>query len=450
MKTPRKFRPYAPDQLLLLPPDMKEWLPGDHLVYFVRDVVRELDLSAITSSYEGALGGQPPYNPEMMTSLLIYAYCAGVSSSRKIEKATQESVPFRVLTSDQQPDHDTIAAFRKRHLGALTGLFVQVLQLCRKASLVKLGHVALDGTKIRANASKHKAMSYARMEKSEAELEAEVKRLLEAAQAIDDSEDELYGKGKRGDELPEELRHRESRLAKIREAKAALEQEARERAEKKQQEPKRKKGRGRPPKQPTGKPKPRAQRNFTDPESRIMKDGATKSFEQCYNCQAAVDEQNQIIVATGVTQQPNDKQQLKPMMETLVENMGAKPRRASADSGYFSKDNLDFLATKGIDPYIATGRIKHSNKPLPAPRGRIPQNATPKQRMARKLRTIKGRDVYKKRKQIVEPVFGQIKCRGYRSFLLRGLAAVEGEWDLICTTHNLLKLFRSGWRPVKA
>jgi transposase len=450
MKTPRKFRPYTPDQLLLLPLDMREWLPNDHLVYFVRDVVRELDLSAITRSYEGALGGQPPYDPEMMTSLLIYAYCVGISSSRKIEKATQESVPFRVMTSDQQPDHDTIAAFRKRHLGALKGLFLQVLQLCRQAKLVKLGHVALDGTKVRANASKHKAMSYQRMEKTEAELEAVVKRLLEKAQAVDDAEDELYGQGKRGDELPEELRHRETRLAKIREAKAALEKEAREQAEKQQQQPKRKKSPGRPPKQQAGKPKPKAQRNFTDPESRIMIDGATKSFEQCYNCQAAVDDKSQIIVAAGVTQQANDKQQMKPMIKTLIANLGAKPKRASADSGYFSKDNLDFLINEKIDPYIATGRIKHSDKPLPVPRGRIPKNATPKQRMARKLRTIKGHDVYKKRKQIVEPVFGQIKGRGYRRFLFRGLAAVEGEWDLICTTHNLLKLFRSGWRPAKA
>ncbi len=455
MKTATTFRPYNPDQLLLLPPSLEEWLPEGHLVYFVRDVVRQLDLSKIYGSYSGEQGGQPPYDPEMMVSLLIYAYCVGVASSRKIEKATHESIPFRVLTADQHPDHDTIAAFRKRHLEALSGLFVQVLQLCRKAKLVKLGHVALDGTKVRANASKHKAMSYERMEKSEAELEAEVKRLLEDAQAIDKAEDGRYGRGQRGDELPAELRHKQSRLAKIKEAKAVLEQEAYERAER-EREKKKQAGeegknhrRGRPPKVPSDKPQPKAQRNFTDPESRIMKNGATKSFEQSYNCQAAVDDDRQIIVATHVTQEANDKQQLKPLVERLAENLvGEKPKRVSADSGYFSEDNIKFLNSKRIDPYIATGRLKHGEKLQPVPRGRTPETASTKERMARKLRTIKGRGVYKKRKQIVEPVFGQIKeVRGYRQFLLRGISAVEAEWDMICLTHNLLKLFRSGWKP---
>jgi transposase len=453
MKTATTFRPYNPDQLLLLPPNLGEWLPESHLVYFVRDVVSQLDLSKIYGSYSGEQGGQPAYNPEMMVSVLIYSYCVGIASSRKIERATYESIPFRVLTADQHPDHDTIAAFRKRHLKALTGLFVQVLQLCRKAKLIKLGHVALDGTKVRANASKHKAMSYERMEKTEAELEAEVRRLLEQAQAIDETEDKRYGRGNRGDELPDELRFKQSRLAKIKEAKAALEQEAHERAERQKLEQSKEKGknhrRGRPPKAPSDKPQPKAQRNFTDPESRIMKNSATKSFEQSYNCQAAVDEGSQIIVATNVTQEANDKQQLKPLVEILTENLdGKKPKRMSADSGYFSEDNVKFLNGERIDSYIATGRIKHGSKLQPVPRGRIPETATTKERMARKLRTIKGRGVYKKRKQIVEPVFGQIKeARGYRRFLLRGLNAVEAEWDMICLTHNLLKLFRSGWKP---
>ena len=458
MKTPTTFRPYDPDQLLMLPPDLSEWLPDDHLAYFVRDVVSQLDLSAFYRAYDGRKGGQPPYNPEMMAALLIYAYCVGVASSRKIEKATHESIPFRVLTAGQHPDHDTIAAFRKRHLKNLAGLFVQVLRLCQKAKLVKLGHVSLDGTKVRANASKHKAMSYDRMEKTEAELQAEVERLLDQAQAVDESEDERYGQGKRGDELPEELRFKQSRLAKIQEAKAALEDEARERAEAQMPEYEAKKKDwdnrashrgGQAPTEPSDKPAPKAQRNFTDPESRIMRDGATKSFEQSYNCQAAVDETAQVIIAATVTQQGNDKQQLQPLTETLKANLGEnKPRTISADSGYYSESNVRYLEEEQIDGYIATGQLKHGKRSDSAPRGRIPKNATCKDRMARKLRTLKGRATYKKRKQIVEPVFGQIKeAQGFRRFLLRGLTNVESEWSLICLSHNLLKLSRSGWRP---
>ena len=235
MKNQTRFKPYTPGQLLLLPPDMRDWLPEDDLAYFIMDVVGQFDLSDIYQSYDGSKGGQPPFDPEMMTSLLLYAYCAGVPSSRKIEKATYERVPFRILTADQHPDHDTIAEFRKRHLEALVGLFVQVLRICQKAGLVKLGHVSLDGTKVKANTSKHKAMSYGRMEKKAQELEEEVKRLLSEAQATDDGEDDKYGKGKRGDELPKELRFKQSRLAKIKEAKAALEQEAKTNAEAKRQ-----------------------------------------------------------------------------------------------------------------------------------------------------------------------------------------------------------------------
>jgi transposase len=458
MKKRTHFKPYEPNQLLLLPPDMRHWLPEDDLVYFVMDVVRELDLSDIYADYDGSQGGQPAYDPKMMTTLMLYAYCIGMASSRKIEQATYTSVPFRIISADQHPDHDTIAAFRKRHLQPLAELFVQVLQICRQAGLVKLGHVALDGTKVKANASKHKAMSYGRMEKKAEELEAEVKRLLEEAEAVDAAEDALYGKGKRGDELPEELRSKQSRLRKIREAMESLEAEAKEQAQAKRKAIKAKeeqlkqqgkKRKGKKPKEPSDKPEKKAQRNFTDPESRIMKDGASKSFEQCYNCQAAVDEESQIIVATYVTQQANDKQQLEPLVEEIKSNLdGAKPKKLSADNGYYSEANVAYLEAEGIDGFIATKRDKHSEKPAAAPRGRIPKDATTQDRMARKLRTKKGRETYSKRKYIVEPVFGQTKeARGFRRFSLRGEENVSGEWDIVSLTHNLLKLFRNGYWP---
>ena len=460
MKTQTTFRPYSPEQLLLLPPDMARWLPEDHLVYFIRDVERQLDLSAIYGSYDGTQGGNPAYDPGMMTTLLIYAYCVGVVSSRKIERATYESIPFRVLTADQHPDHDTIAEFRRRHLEALAALFVQVLRLCRKAGLVKLGHVSLDGTKVRANASKHKAMSYGRMEKSVVELEGEVKRLLAEAEGTDTAEDNRYGRGRQDEALPEELRFKQSRLAKIKEAKEALEQEAREGAEAQRLEQAKKREdrdasgdhRGRPPKVPSERPEGKAQRNFTDPDSRIMKDGATKAFEQCYNCQAAVDGDSQVIVATRVSQETNDKKELKPVVETLKKNLdGAKPKQLTTDNGYFSENNVTYLAEEQIDGYLATGRIKHGDQLPVAPRGRITKEASIKERMARKLRTVKGRAIYAKRKEVSEPVFGQIKhVRGFRQFLLRGVDKVCGEWDLICLGHNVLKLFRSGWRPAIA
>ena len=453
------FREYNPDQLFLLPPDMKEWLPEGDLSYFIMDVVRGLDLSSIYADYDGTSGGQPPYDPEMMVSLLLYGYCVGLPSSRKLERATYDSVSFRVLSANQHPDHDTIASFRQRHLKALSKLFVQVLRLCQKAGLVKLGHVSLDGTKVRANASKHKAMSYGRMEKKVVELEAEVAELLKRAESVDAEEDALYGKGKRGDELPDELRYRETRLRKIKEVMSALEREADDKAkakarrdEKRNSKKGNRKLRGRKGQEPSVKPAPKSQRNFTDPDSRIMMNGATKSFEQSYNCQAAVDDKKQVIVATNVTQQANDKRQMKPVIEKLKENTGGrKPRKLSADTGYFSEENVINLEDEGIDGYIATGRQNHGEKPLAAPRGRIPLDATVKERMSRKLRTIKGRCTYSKRKQVVEPVFGQIKqARGFRQFLFCGLEKVEAEWDLICLTHNLLKLFRSGFRPATA
>ena len=455
MKNQRRFKPYQPNQLFLLPPDMKQWLPEDHLVYFVMDVVSQLDLDAIYRRYDSRKGGQPPFDPRMMVGLLFYAYCIGLPSSRKIEKATYDRVAFRILTADHHPDHDTIADFRKRHLKALGGLFVEVLRLCQQVGLVKLGHVSLDGTKVKANASKHKAMSYGRMEKKAEELEADVNRLLTEAQAVDEAEDAEYGQGRRGDELPKDLRFKQDRLRKIKEAMKSLEQQAQAEADAKRGEIRQKerslekegrKRKGKKPKEPTDEPDAKAQRNFTDPESRIMKDGASKSFEQAYNCQAAVDEQSQIIVATNVTQQTNDKQQVEPMVETIKENTGGcKPKKLSADTGYFSESNIAYLESEAIDSYVATGRYKHGDPPALSPRGRIPKDLTKKERMARKLRTKKGRETYSKRKEIVEPVFGQIKeVRGFRRFSLRGLGNVMSEWDLICLTHNLLKLFRSG------
>jgi len=456
MASSTHFQPYSLEQPFLLPQDLREWLPPDHLVYFIHDVVATMDLRAIYETYDGSRGGQPPFHPQMMVSLLLYGYCVGVASSRKIEKATHEVIPFRVIAGDQHPDHDTVAEFRKRHLAALAALFVQVLRLCQEAGLVKLGHVALDGTKMYANASKHKAMSYGRMQKTEAELAEAVETLLREAEAVDAAEDAEYGQGRRGDELPEELRFKQSRLKKIREAKAALEAQARaaaetkraERAEEeKQREASGEARKGRAPKEISDAPAPAAQRNFTDPESRIMKDGATKAFEQCYNCQAAVDSHAQIIVAANVTQETNDKQQVQPVFEKMKENLGgAVPAQTSADNGYFSEPNVTYLDGQGTDAYIATGRQKHGERVLSA-HGRLPQNATVKERMTRKLRTICGRLAYSKRKETVEPAFGQIKwARGFWQFLLRSLNKVGREWDLICLTHNLLKLHRSGWK----
>jgi len=442
MHTHPRFRDYQPDQLLLLPPDLRDWLPEDHLANFIGEVVDALDLSEITGSYDNSAGGQAPYHPKMMVKLLFYAYCMGVPSSRKIERNTYDVIPFRILSTDQHPDHDTIAEFRKRHLAALSRIFLQVLQLCEKAGLANLGHVALDGTKIKANASKHKAMSYERMEKKARELQEEVERLLAEAEATDKAEDAQYGRGKRGDELPEELRFRKRRLEKILAAKQALEEEAQAQARSAAGAVS---GRGGAVSEV--RPKPSAQRNFTDPDSRIMRDGASKAFEQSYNCQLAVDGKYQVIVACAVTQDSNDKQQVKPMVERMKANLGGRcPKRMTMDNGYYSDDNVAYLEGEKIDGYIATGRMQHGTEVPPVARGRIPKRLTVKQRMARKLRTVKGRRLYAKRKEVAEPVAGQIKeWRGFRRFLLRGRDNVFREFDLICLTENLLKIYRYGW-----
>lgn len=463
----KRFRTDHLNQSLLMPPSLHDWLPERHLARFIADVTEELDIGAIYRSYEGDGRGMAAYQPLMMLRVLLYGYCRGVVSSRKIEQATYEDVAFRVLSADTHPDHDTIAAFRKRHLDALAGLFLQVLQLCQKAGLVKLGHVAIDGTKMKANASKHKAMSYERMEGTAQRLQQEVDELFRQAAAADEAEDAQYGKGKSGDELPAELARRESRLKKIREAKAELEQEAKENAEKERAEAEAKiaerrdkeaktgkKAGGHEPKVPDpeqAKPEPKAQRNFTDMESRIMPDGGSKgSFVQGYNAQAAVDSQVQVIVAAEITQQTNDKQQLVPMIKLVVANTGSKPIAVSADTGYWSEANVGDESVAGVDLHIATGRQKHGEK-LAMATGPPPEDATPKEAMAHKLRTEAGKSIYKMRKAIVEPVFGQIKeRRGFRRFSFRGVDNVRLEWKLICLTGNILKLFRSRLSPKMA
>jgi transposase len=461
------FRPYEPEQAFVFPPSPRDWLPPDHLAFFVMDVVASLNLREILAYYdfepivdehgqvvgrrEKSSRGHPAYDPRMMTALLVYAYVTGTPSSRQIERKCVEDVAFRVVSGNQKPDHDTVATFRKVHLSALAGLFLQVLKLCQKTGLVKLGHVALDGTKVKANASKHKAMSYGRMVKREAELQQEIDELLQRAKEADEGEDRTYGKGKRGDELPAELARRESRLHKIQEAKAALEAEAKAEAERirreHEEEQKRRKDHDEPPKpgrppNPSEVPADKAQRNFTDPESRIMKN-SDKAFIQGYNAQAAVDHEHQVIVACEVTNLAADAPHLKAMVEKIEANAGETPKQLSADAGYFSDQNVEALEADGIDPYLAAERFKHGERP-PEPPDPIPQDASRKQRMIRKLRTVAGRAVYALRKVTVEPVFGQIRTRGLARFWLRGLQKVRAEWALWCTTHNLLKLFRSG------
>ena len=448
----KAFRPYTLDQQLLLPPDMRQWLPEGDLALFISDVVDELDLSAIYHSYETGDGrGQPPYDPAMMVKILLYAYCTGLRSSRKIERATYRDVAIRVLAGDQHPDHDSIAAFRQRHLPALAGLFVQGLRLCQAAGLVKLGHVALDGTKVQANASKHKAMSYARMNETEQQLEREVRALLDQAAQADAADDAQYGAGQRGDDLPAELARRASRLAKIRAAKAVLEQQAREdtahaadegRAKLAARQQRVGSTQGRVPNIPDpaqAQPEPGAQYNFTDPASRIMLDGASKSWVQAYNAQAVVDAQAQVIVACAVTQEATDVQQFVPLLTQVQTNTGQWPSVLTADAGYFSEANLTAAVVEGIDCYVPPDRHPHGRAQAPTARTR----SAVAEWMREKLRVPEGRQIYARRKAIVEPVFGQAKeGRAFRRFSFRGYDKVTAEWALICLTHNLLKLFR--------
>ena len=430
----KTYRPWNVDQAMLLPPSVQELVPEGHLAHFIRDLVRDdLDLSAVLDTYSEERG-YPPYHPVMMVALLLYAYCQGVYSSRRIAQACEQRLDFMAVTALQQPDFRTISDFRKRHLKALGALFGQVLVLCEQAGLVKLGHVALDGTKLKANASKHKAMSYKRMKEEEARLEAEIAELMKKAAAVDEEEDHRYGKDKRGDELPKEMAFRESRLKKIREAKEALEEDAKREAE----------IAAASNKKHTGVPADKAQRNFTDPESHIMPAPGGKHFVQAYNAQAAVDSAHQIIVAAEVTNKPTDRGQSEPMMEVVKVNTGQLPRQMSADAGYFSSDVVKSLTAQGIDVYMPPDKTGHRSTLPPAPRGRIPKSLSVVDRMRRKLRTKKGKERYGLRKELPEPVFGQIKqARGFDQFLLRGSDKVSSEWKVICTGHNLLKLFRA-------
>ncbi len=448
----KTFRPYDLSQLLLLPPDLRQWLRPDHLALYVSDIVEQLDLSAILNSYEEGRG-QPPYHPQMMVKLLIYGYCVGRMSSRKLEAATYDEVAFRVLSGNQQPDHASLAEFRKRHLAAMAQLFVQVLQLCERAGLVKLGHVAIDGTKIKANASKYRTMTYAGLNEAEQKLVAEVTRLLAEAERIDAAEDELYGKDKRGDELPEELRDRESRLRRIRELKADLEREAREAAaqqatsskQKNEERLRKAKERGRKPGRlaqipdpEQAVPQPKARRNFTDVESRMMKDHASNTFVQGYNAQLGVDGEAQIIVAATIVQAGNDQQQLLPVLEAVAQNLGRLPERVSADAGYFSTAAVTDEKLQRVDVYVPPNARK-PEAPL-----RLTPDASVQERMWHKLQSKAGAAIYDQRKAIVEPVFAYLKhIRGVRQFRLRGLAQVQAEWLLLCLTHNVLKMFRA-------
>lgn len=438
------FRPWKIDEAQLLPPSVQDYVPMDHLSRLIVALVRDsLDLSAISGSYTSVLG-QPPFDPGMMTVLLLHGYASGLYSSRRIAKAAVERADFMMIVAGDPPDFRTISEFRKRHLKALASLFVQVLQLAEKAGLVKLGHVALDGTKIKANASKHKAMSYDRMKKREAELKAEVERWLKAAEGADAQEDKLHG-AKRGDEMPDWVTDKQKRLEKIREAKAALEAEAKAAAEEEMQrrmkaEEKRiaegRKKSGKTPAPPSEEPDGKTQRNFTDPESRILK--TKDGYIQGYNAQAAVDAEAQIIVAHSLTQSMSDQDQLVPLMDGIKDNLGRKPKEASADAGYCSEANLEALAERDVTAYLATGRAKH-----PAS---VKRNITGPltKAMRDKLKRAGWRSRYRFRKQTVEPVFGQIKqARGFRQFLLRGIENVKAEWALICTAHNLTKLARA-------
>ena len=448
----KTFRPYDQHQSFLLPPSLDDWLPAGHTARFISETVDSaLDLSLIYDSYTNATGA-PPFDPAMMTKLLLYGYSIGVTSAREIERRCASDVAFRWLTANAAPDYRSISRFRRRHLGALEDLFTQVLVLCQRAGLVGLGRVALDGTKVRAAASRYKAMSYDHMDKRVEELRGEVKAMLAEAEATDLEEDEEFGEGRRGDELPLELATKEARVAAILAAKEAIEAEARDKAAR--EATKKTTARGASPEEAerasaeaatTATVNPRTQRNFTDPDARIMKT-ADGSFHYCYNAQAVVDERAQVIVSTTLVQDPTDVQQLVPMIQATTEQLERAgvtqtPQVFLADAGYCSTDNIDTTTQGPSEVLIATGRQQHGERITDSPKGRIPTNATSRERMARRLRTKSGRADYARRKAVVEPVFGQMKTRQRAGqFRLRGLEAVQGEWTLHALCHNLRKL----------
>lgn len=456
----KRFRDCSLEQPFLLPPSLQDWLPQDHLARFIADVVQELDLSAVYGEYQRKDGrGLSAYHPLLLTRLLLYGYCLGVTSSRRMERATYDDLAFRYLAADQHPDHDTIANFRQQHLAALAGLFVQALRLCQKAGLVKLGNVAMDGTKILANASTRRSLPYRGICEREQYWQETVDRLLAEAQRTDEQEDQRYGKGQRAEALPPELAQAQSRLRRLREAKAELEREAREKLAHLQRVAGSRK-RGRPAKDHRATPasarqnnagkqlqrarrnaaQPSRQYNFVDPDSRVMHDNARKCFVQAYNAQLAADSHAQVIVAAELTQQTTDRQQLVPMAQAIRETAGSLPQTITADAGYWDSVSLCDPVLQGIEMLVSPdSQTPPPGVPLPA---NAPKNAEAF-RMRELLASESGRARYRLRKAVVEPVFGQIKeARGIRRFRLRGLARVSGEWKLICATHNLLKLYR--------
>jgi transposase len=459
----KNYRPWDAQQGSQQTVSPQEALPEDDLVFFLLDTIADLDLSAFHQYYLGETRGQPPFDVTMMVTLLVYAYCVGVTSSRKIAAACERNLAFRAIVGNDPPDFRTISEFRKIHLAAFKPLFLEVLRLAGEMGMVKLGNLSTDGTKIGANASRHKAMSYGYMNKEVERLEKEIDQLLKQAEQTDAEQDAALG-SRRGDELPDELKRREDRLAKIREAKARLEAEALVKAneeqkrrdeEQAQREAEGRKRRGKEPAPVDPTPEDKAQTNFTDEESKIMKQN-NKGFDYSFNAQAVVDAEEQIIVAADVTNQANDKQQGVPMAQAALDNIeAAKIERAETedgqpvpipntlDNGYLSEEAVEGLEKLGMDPHVATGRQKHHERAAPLVDGQPAPTATMKEKMQHKLRTPAGKALYAARKHIVEPVFGQIKgARGIRKFLLRGLKKVRAEWQLICLTHNLLKIWR--------
>ena len=444
----RTFRSYEQDQCLLMPPSLREWLAEGHLALFISDVVERMDLSDLIADYASPDGkGAPPYDPRMLLKVLLYGYATGVFSSRRQAQRCLEDVAFRYLAAQQQPDFRTLIKFRSRHRERFAALFVEVVELAREMGLVRLGHLAIDGTKVKANASKHKAMSYGRMLEQEQKLRAEIAQLLERAQATDDAEEES-GAPDDDHRVPEEIARREKRLEAIEQARGRLEQRARERAEqearRREQEAEERAQEGKPEKHyrkdPDETPKAREQENFTDPESRIMKDGATKGYVQAYNCQIAVDDEKRIIVAAAVNNVAADVGELVPMLDEVNETLGVYPRRATADAGYKSEENFAALEKRGVDGYVACGREVYDER-VSAPHGCIPRAATLTERMKRKLLTKAGRAIYRKRKHVAEPPIGWIKSvLGFRQFSMRGLPKVDGEWKLVCTAINLRRM----------
>lgn len=444
----KRFRDYEPNQTLLLPPSLKEWLPSDHLVHFIDEVVEELDLSAIYASYREDRG-YPPYEPKMMVKVWLYAYCMGIRSSRKVEKALQEHVGFRFLAANQQPKYWALNDFRTRHAQALGSFFEQSVHMADHAGLIKLEQVAIDGTKLKANASKHSAMSYGRMNAEESRLRQEIEQYLRECDETDAAENELYG-DRRGDELPEHLNTKEKRLEAIRKAKRELEEEARRKAEADQdQRRKEAEAQGRtyrPRKDPKdAEPPAKAQRNFTDPDSRIMVN-SDKAFIQAYNAQLAVDADTQIAVATELTNQANDGVHLPGLLDQVVANTGRTPQEVSADTIYFNRNNLRAIEELNAEALIPPEKVTHTQwREAKAPRGPIPKDASDEYLMWRKLRTKRGKARYTLRQTSVEPAFGQIKYgRGLRQVLHRGVDRVRALWRFDVTAHNLLKIYRAG------